>query len=93
MTQLTNWLAITAALSCRIGVAGPGFEAPVVRDVAFEARCDGSEQRYVLWYSRAGNTDVSHDVLIALHGHGSDRWQFIKDGRDECRGPRFRGSV
>ncbi|MBL8818802.1 MAG: alpha/beta hydrolase [Planctomyces sp.] len=25
------------------------------------------------------------DVLIALHGHGSDRWQFIRDERDECR--------
>ena len=23
--------------------------------------------------------------LIALHGHGSDRWQYIKDPRDECR--------
>ena len=29
-----------------------------------------------------------HDLLVALHGHGSDRWQFIRDGRDECRGTR-----
>jgi predicted esterase len=28
------------------------------------------------------------DVLIALHGHGSDRWQFIRDERDECRASR-----
>jgi len=25
---------------------------------------------------------------IALHGHGSDRWQFVNEGRDECRGIR-----
>jgi predicted esterase len=30
----------------------------------------------------------SHNVLIALHGHGSDRWQFINDARDECRAAR-----
>jgi len=23
-----------------------------------------------------------------FHGHGSDRWQFIRDQRDECRGVR-----
>jgi pimeloyl-ACP methyl ester carboxylesterase len=27
-------------------------------------------------------------VVIALHGHGSDRWQFIKDNRGECKGVR-----
>jgi pimeloyl-ACP methyl ester carboxylesterase len=27
-------------------------------------------------------------VLIALHGHGSDRWQFVKDGRGECQAAR-----
>ncbi len=28
------------------------------------------------------------DLLIALHGHGSDRWQFVGEQRDECRAPR-----
>jgi hypothetical protein len=28
------------------------------------------------------------DVLIALHGHGSYRWQFVKEKRDECRAAR-----
>ena len=32
--------------------------------------------------------DAPHDVLIALHGHGSDRWQFVNDERDECRAAR-----
>jgi pimeloyl-ACP methyl ester carboxylesterase len=26
--------------------------------------------------------------LIGLHGHGSDRWQFVKDARDEARAAR-----
>ena len=26
--------------------------------------------------------------MLAFHGHGSDRWQFIKDARGECRGVR-----
>lgn len=26
--------------------------------------------------------------MVALHGHGSDRWQFVQNGRDECRGMR-----
>lgn len=28
---------------------------------------------------------IIHDLIIGLHGYGSDRWQFAKDGRDECR--------
>jgi pimeloyl-ACP methyl ester carboxylesterase len=32
--------------------------------------------------------EESHSLLIALHGHGSDRWQFAKDPRDECRAAR-----
>ncbi len=34
------------------------------------------------------NPDQPHDVLIALHGHGADRWQFVRDPRDECRAAR-----
>ncbi len=32
--------------------------------------------------------DEPADLVIALHGHGSDRWQFIKDTRGECKGLR-----
>ena len=27
-------------------------------------------------------------MLVALHGHGSDRWQFATQVRDECRATR-----
>ncbi len=86
--RMTNWIALTAALSCTTGLAGRTAEEPLVRDVAFQAQCDGTQQKYVLRYSAACNTNAPHDVLIALHGHGSDRWQFITDERDECRAAR-----
>jgi len=57
-------------------------------DIAFTAECDGSEQRYVLVRPKAWQADRPHDLLIALHGHGSDRWQFVRDGRGECRAAR-----
>ena len=63
-------------------------EAPPPVDVAFKASCDGSEQRYVLIVPPGLAADRPRDVLIALHGHGSDRWQFALDARDECRASR-----
>lgn len=59
-----------------------------LRDAAFTAACDGSEQRYVLGLPQGFDPAGAHDVLIALHGHGSDRWQFAKDPRGECRAAR-----
>ena len=57
-------------------------------DVAFTARFDGSEQRYVLIAPDGARPTDPVSVLIALHGHGSDRWQFARDARDECRAAR-----
>jgi dipeptidyl aminopeptidase/acylaminoacyl peptidase len=31
---------------------------------------------------------AEHPLLIALHGHGSDRWQYVRDARGECRAAR-----
>ncbi|MBL9177350.1 MAG: alpha/beta fold hydrolase [Verrucomicrobiaceae bacterium] len=57
-------------------------------DIAFKSRLDGSDQRYVELLPPGFDAEKSHDALIALHGHSSDRWQFIKDQRGECRGLR-----
>lgn len=57
-------------------------------DIAFTAACDGTEQRYVEVLPAEFDAGRQHDVLIALHGHGSDRWQFVNDMRDECRSAR-----
>lgn len=58
------------------------------RDIAFKSNLDGSEQRYVELLPPGFAAAKTHNVVLAFHGHGSDRWQFIKDGRGECRGVR-----
>jgi len=62
------------------------WQEPV--DVAFTARCDGSTERYVVMLPKGLDTTRPVDLLVALHGHGSDRWQFIRSPRDECRALR-----
>lgn len=74
--------ALALAVFGATGIAGE----PV--DVAFTARFDGGEQRYVILTPEGLRSEARVSVLIALHGHGSDRWQFVKDGRDECRAAR-----
>jgi pimeloyl-ACP methyl ester carboxylesterase len=61
------------------------WDAPT--DVAFKA-ADGSTQNYVELLPKDFNKDTTHPLMIALHGHGSDRWQYIKDQRGECKGAR-----
>lgn len=58
------------------------------QDIAFKSSLDGTEQRYVELLPESFEPMMAHDVLIAFHGHGSDRWQFIKDPRGECKGLR-----
>lgn len=66
--------------------AEPGWQAP--RDVTFIAGVDGSSQRYVVLLPVDFEASKPVDLLVALHGHGSDRWQFVNSPRDECRGLR-----
>lgn len=68
--------------------AGDPQGPPTITDVSFTARFDGTGQKYVLLLPADFRAETPHDMLIALHGHGSDRWQFIRDVRDECRAPR-----
>jgi pimeloyl-ACP methyl ester carboxylesterase len=53
-------------------------------DIEFTAAIDGSQQRYVIMLPSDYDKSKAHSLLIALHGHGSDRWQFIHDPRPEC---------
>ncbi len=48
----------------------------VVEDVSFTAVCDGTTQYFVRMTPPGFDATAECDVLIALHGHGSDRWQF-----------------
>jgi pimeloyl-ACP methyl ester carboxylesterase len=66
------------------------FAEADVEDIAFSAEYDGSEERYVLLRPE-GAEAVSlegRSLLVALHGHGSDRWQFIRQERGECSAVR-----
>lgn len=81
--RLASYLFVAQALA--IAPQSLGTET---QDVAFVAKWDGSEQRYVVVLPDGFSAHTSHSLLIALHGHGSDRWQFVKDGREECRAAR-----
>lgn len=66
--------------------AAEGFDAPV--DCEFIAERDGSSQRYVELRPVGFDPQAEVDVVIALHGHGADRWQYVREERGECRGVR-----
>lgn len=80
-----NWLFIVSVLAV---VPFTLAHAAEPKDVAFRAKLDGSEQRYVISVPDGLDAKARVLVLIALHGHGSDRWQFVRDKRDECRAAR-----
>lgn len=63
-------------------------DAPKPRDVEFMAKVDGSVQKYVEVKPKGWNAESACDMLIVLHGHGSDRWQYIKAERGECKAAR-----
>ena len=63
-------------------------ENQLLTDVAFISALDGSEQRYVELVPTDLAEGETRDVVLAFHGHGSDRWQFINDLRGECKGVR-----
>lgn len=81
---------------CRLSLIGvcllmgrvSGGELGPPQDVVFRSQHDGTEQRYVVQVPEGFLTSSPRGVLIALHGHGSDRWQFVQQMRDECRAAR-----
>ncbi len=71
-----------------IAVAVGNAFAAEPQDITFKSTLDATEQRYVELLPEGFDEKALHDVVLALHGHGSDRWQFIKDARGECKGVR-----
>ena len=97
MTDLNRLTKIVSNLLLFTTLAGASIvfaavdsvaELAAPQDVSFKAKWDGSEQRYVVRLPVDLDRNKPHDLLIALHGHGSDRWQFTNDPRDECRSAR-----
>lgn len=58
------------------------------QDIEFIADCDQTKQRYVKILPESFSDQSPTSILIALHGHGSDRWQFVKHPRGECKAAR-----
>ena len=54
-------------------------------ECSFTASCDGSVQKYLL--SAPKSVAGRADILVFLHGHGSDRTQ-IREERGECKAAR-----
>ncbi len=75
-------------LAAGLGAAPGQTNGARMTDVAFTAACDGTEQRYVVILPGDFKPGEPRDLLIALHGHGSDRWQFARDARPECKAAR-----
>lgn len=63
----------------------PAFQ---VYDVKFIAKVDNSAQHYVKLLPADHDANRQCDLLIVLHGHGSDRWQYVRQNRSECRAAR-----
>jgi predicted esterase len=57
-------------------------------DVAFSAAYDGSTQRYVQLLPTDFDPQRQYDLVIALHGSGSDRWQYAIGTGNELRATR-----
>jgi pimeloyl-ACP methyl ester carboxylesterase len=57
-------------------------------DAEFKASCDGSVQRYMIALPKGFDASAPHDLLMAFHGHGSDRRQYMTDSRGSLRGVR-----
>lgn len=88
MTEnLLRLATVFSVLESGFGLAAESsWQKPV--DVQFTAGIDGSVQRYVVMLPASLEPGRPVDLMVLLHGHGSDRWQFITADRDECRGLR-----
>ncbi len=73
----------TALVACMLltAVLAEASELDPPNDVAFTAVLDGSTQRNVEMLPKGFDPAKEHHVLMAFHGHGSDRWQFVKQTR------------
>jgi pimeloyl-ACP methyl ester carboxylesterase len=82
-------LALTLSLA---GWAAAAEEAPPTlgqpTDIAFVAAVDGTTQYYVEMLPAGFDPQQEQHLLIALHGHGSDRHQYITEPRGECAAAR-----
>ena len=83
---MTRLVSVTCLLLSAPAAQASDLGAP--RDVEFTATVDGTAQRYVAVLPRDSDGAKEHHVLMAFHGHGSDRWQYVKQNRGSCTAAR-----
>ncbi len=66
--------------------AAEQFQPP--QDISFTAASDKSVEKYVLLLPNDFTNETPHSLMIALHGHGSDRWQFATGDIGQARAAR-----
>lgn len=84
---IAAWL-LAAIADLAVGHASDPLPRADVRERTFRADFDGTHQKYVMIRPPRFTPDQPVSLLIALHGHGSDRWQFVRQSRGECRATR-----
>jgi predicted esterase len=88
LIKMKACLKLALLMGMLAGGLAPRLAAGQPQDIAFVAAHDRSEQRYVIVLPEAFDAAQPHDLLICLHGHGSDRWQFVREERGEARAAR-----
>ena len=89
MTIQLVLLALVSLLLCAtpaMHVAADKSGVPL--DMDFKAQADKTMQKYVVVLPRDFDPAKHHDISLVLHGHGSDRWQYVRAERGECKGAR-----
>jgi dipeptidyl aminopeptidase/acylaminoacyl peptidase len=88
MIKARHWIGATCFLLATMSTPFiSGCNAATLgkaKEVAFTAKLDGSTQLYMERLPEGFKADKEHHILIALHGHGSDRNQGVGD-RDEFK--------
>jgi len=71
-------LIISVFLPALLSISAFAAQLGSCRDVNFIADIDGSTQQYVLRLPPDFNESQPHHLLVGLHGHGADRWQYAQ---------------
>jgi predicted esterase len=84
-----------------LGIAATGFSNnPAVKDrakavaeyktddVTFISDFDDTAQKYAIMTPVTDSSNCVRDLMVALHGYGSDRWQYINGPLSECAASR-----
>lgn len=79
---------IAAELLATTCLANEPVKFVSTEEQTFVADYDGTQQKYVILTPPGVNAELPVTVLIVLHGHGSDRWQFVRQSRGECQAAR-----